>query len=65
MRARGRLTRWPRRHQPHAAAREAIALIQRYLERGASAEELAQAQANLAALNEPRQCALALKVRQP
>lgn len=64
MRARGGLSRWPRKHQPPSvAAREAIASIRRCLEFGVTAEEVAQAKAELAAMDAPRQQSLALKVR--
>ncbi|WP_027489365.1 hypothetical protein [Rhodanobacter sp. OR92] len=64
MHARERLTRWPRRLQPSATARAAIATIQRMLVSGCTAEEVAQARAQLDAMNKaPRQGALPLKVR--
>lgn len=63
MRSQERLTRWPRCRQPSPAAREAIATIQRVLEQGCTAEEVAQARAALDAMNLPRQRMLPLKVQ--
>jgi len=63
MRAQGRLSRWPRHQQPSRAAREAIATVQRILTCGCTAEEQAQARAELDALRMPRQGALPLKVK--
>jgi isoaspartyl peptidase/L-asparaginase-like protein (Ntn-hydrolase superfamily) len=63
MRTRGHLTCRPCKQQPSQAAREAIAQIQRVLIHGCTAEEVAQARAELEALNMPRQPQLALKVQ--
>ena len=63
MRSRGGLRRWPRKQQPHSAAREATARIHRILAQGCTPEELEQAQAELDAMNQPRQPQLPLKIR--
>lgn len=64
MRARGGLKPCPRKRQPPSvAAREAIACIRRYLECGATPAEVAQAHAALAAMDAPRQQALALALK--
>lgn len=64
MRARGGLNRCPRKRQPPSpAARAAIAQIERMLYLGCTPEELAQARAELAVVEPPRQGALALQVR--
>jgi hypothetical protein len=62
MRARGGLTCTHRKQMPSRTAREAIAAVHRVLEQGCTPEELAQARANLDALNRPRQPQLVLKV---
>lgn len=65
MRARERLTPCPRHQPPSPAARAAIATIQRIVSVGCSPEELAQARAELDAMNRrpARQGALQLRVR--
>lgn len=63
MRTRGTLTCRHRPPPPSRTAIETIARIQQGLDRGFSREELAQARAELAVVEPPRQGALALQVR--
>lgn len=63
MRARGGLTCRHRKLPPSRTAIETIAAVQRMLEQDRTPEELAQARANLDALDRPRQPQLDLKVR--
>lgn len=63
MRPFGGLTCSYRKQRPSRTARETIAAIQRVLDQGCSPQEVAQAQANLDQMNQPKQPQLDLKVR--
>lgn len=63
MRSRSDLARWPGKQPLPKVAREAMVQIRQILERGSTAEQVAQARAALDAMDDqPRQSQLALKV---
>lgn len=63
MRSHGGLKRWPISMRQRAAMRAAVRQVEQVLAHGVTPEQLAQAQADLDAMNRPRQPSLPLKVR--
>ena len=61
--ARAGLKRWKLKPSERAAMRAAVEQITRVFAEGVTPEQVAQARAELQALNEPRQPQLMLKVR--